>query len=60
VDGSAYDSSGSRTVLSRNLGVVYMHDVAKPKAAPRAVRYDSPTEEDLLKAKRTLSPGKAR
>lgn len=58
--GAFYDSSGLRTVLSRNLGVVYVHDVAKPKAAPRAVRYGSPTEEDLLTAKRTLSPCKTR
>jgi hypothetical protein len=58
--GALYDSTGLRTVLSRNLGVVYVHDVAKPKAAPKSVRYGSPSEEDLLTAKRTLSPCKRR
>lgn len=56
--GALYDSLGLHTVLSRQLGVVYVHDVAKLKAAPKQVRYASPTEEDLLTAKRTLSPCK--
>ncbi|MCY1016545.1 hypothetical protein [Pyxidicoccus sp. MSG2] len=58
--GALYDSTGLRTVLSRNLGVVYVHDVAKLKAAPKSVRYGSPSEEDLLTAKRTLSPCRRR
>ncbi|MBZ4415009.1 hypothetical protein [Myxococcus sp. RHSTA-1-4] len=58
--GTLYDASGPRTVLSRHLGVLYAHDVAKPNAAPKAIRYASPTEEDLLTAKRTLSPCKKR
>jgi hypothetical protein len=56
--GALYDSIGLRTVLSRHLGMLYVHDVAKPKAAPKAIRYGSPTEEDLATAKRTLSPCK--
>jgi hypothetical protein len=58
--GTLHDSGGPRTVLSRHLGVLYAHDVAKPKAAPKALRYASPTEEDLLTAKRTLSPCRKR
>ncbi|MCP3139026.1 hypothetical protein [Pyxidicoccus xibeiensis] len=56
--GGLYDSGGLRTVLSRHLGVLYAHDAAKPKAAPKSVRYATPTEEDLVTAKRTLSPCK--
>ncbi|WP_426749289.1 hypothetical protein [Myxococcus sp. Y35] len=56
--GALYDSTGLRTVLSRNLGVLNVHDAAKPKAAPKTVRYGSPTEEELANAKRTLSPCK--
>jgi len=58
--GALYDSSGLRTVLSRHLGVLYAHDAAKPTAAPKAVRYASPSEEDLLTAKRSLSPCRKR
>ncbi|MFP2960109.1 hypothetical protein ACLEPN_20345 [Myxococcus sp. 1LA] len=56
--GALYDGTGLRTVLSRNLGTLNVHDAAKPKAAPKTVRYGSPTEEELANAKRTLSPCK--
>ncbi len=56
--GALYDSTGLRTVLSRHLGVLHVHDVMKPKAAPKSIRYGSPSEEDLATAKRTLSPCK--
>ncbi|QDE66672.1 hypothetical protein [Myxococcus xanthus] len=56
--GALYDSTGLRTVLSRTLGVLNVHDAAKPKVAPKAVRYGSPTEEELAHGKRTLSPCK--
>lgn len=56
--GTLYDSFGPRFVLSRQLGVVYAYDVAKPRAAPKQVRYASPSEEELSRAKRTLSPCK--
>jgi hypothetical protein len=56
--GALHDGTGLRTVLSRELGVLHAYDVAKPKAAPKSVRYGSPTEEDLAHAKRTLSPCK--
>ncbi|MCP3139022.1 hypothetical protein [Pyxidicoccus xibeiensis] len=56
--GGLYDSGGLRTVLSRHLGVLYAHDAAKSKVAPKSVRYATPIEEDLATAKRTLSPCK--
>ncbi len=56
--GALYDSTGLRTVLSRTLGTLNVHDAAKPKLAPKTVRYSSPSEEELLNAKRTLSPCK--
>ncbi|NTX15415.1 hypothetical protein HUA74_12450 [Myxococcus sp. CA051A] len=58
--GGLHDSAGLRFVLSRDLGSLYMHEAAKPKAAPKAVRYGSPTEEDLILTKRTLSPCKVK
>jgi hypothetical protein len=56
--GGLWDFSGLRYILSREMGVLYAYDFQKLKAAPKAVRYASPTEEDLIHAKRTLSPCK--
>ncbi|RKI04412.1 hypothetical protein [Corallococcus sp. AB038B] len=56
--GGLWDFSGPRFILSREMGVLYAYDYQKLKAAPKAVRYGSPTEEDLIHAKRTLSPCK--
>ena len=56
--GTLYDSYGPRFVLSRHLGVMHGYDVAKPRAAPKAVRFASPSEEELKHARRTLSPCK--
>jgi hypothetical protein len=56
--GGLYDAKGLRYLLSRQGGVMYAYDPARLKVAPRSVRYGSPTEEDLLHGKRTLSPCK--
>ncbi|MCE9669374.1 hypothetical protein LY474_16310 [Myxococcus stipitatus] len=58
--GGLHDATGLRVVLSKDLGTLYAHDAARPKATPRMVRYGSPSEEDLANAKRSLSPCKAR
>ncbi|MCP3103610.1 hypothetical protein LZ198_32475 [Myxococcus sp. K15C18031901] len=58
--GGLYDSSGPRVVLSRDLGTLYAHDAARPKAPPKAVRYGSPSEEDLANARRSLSTCKSK
>lgn len=56
--GTLYDGTGPRTVLSRHLGVMHVYDVAKPKAAPKSVRFASLSEADLAHTRRTLSPCK--
>ncbi|RKH08735.1 hypothetical protein D7V97_18530 [Corallococcus sp. CA053C] len=56
--GGLWDFNGLRYILSRQMGMFYAYDYQKLKAPPKAVRYGSPTEEDLIHAKRSLSPCK--
>ncbi|MBZ4400227.1 hypothetical protein [Myxococcus sp. AS-1-15] len=58
--GGLHDSGGLKFILTRDLMSLYVHEVAKPKAAPKAVRYSSPSEEDLMMQQRTLSPCKVK
>ncbi|RKG91603.1 hypothetical protein [Corallococcus terminator] len=61
--GGLWDFNGLRYILSRQMGVFYAYDyqqlkAPRPKMTPKSVRYGSPTEEDLIHAKRSLSPCK--
>lgn len=56
--GGLHDGAGLRFLLSREGGTLYAYDPARLKSPPKAVRYGSPTEEELLLGKRTLSPCK--
>ncbi|QSQ10693.1 hypothetical protein [Myxococcus landrumensis] len=58
--GGFHDSAGLRFILSRDSGSLFVHDPAKPKAAPKAIRFTSPSEEEVLLTRRSLSPCKVK